>query len=143
MTGASTATCAGCGHVFAPVKLIESGGVKRCLECGLASPATARRCQCGAELDLDPKELREILAERRSSARGMIIGAILVGFLGGLGFLALGLVSFWLSLALIVVVGGMSARMYRKGARLLYAVNATSDDVEGKSEALPQARLRE
>ena len=95
------------------------------------------------ELDLDPKELREILAERRSSARGMIIGSILVGFLGVLAFLALALVSGWLSIVGIVAIGGVSARMFRKGARILYAVNATSDDVEGKSEALPQARLRE
>jgi hypothetical protein len=141
VTGASTETCSRCGHVFERMAVPVSAGVRRCLECGLTSPATARRCQCGAELDIEPADLRGLLAERRGAGRSMIAAAIAVGVFAVGAFAAIAMVSGLVAVGGIGVTIAFSARTYRKGRRILDAAHVMTAELAAREAALPEARI--
>jgi hypothetical protein len=151
ITGASAMTCSGCGHAFGPaaVAVAQGPAVKRCLMCGLTNVATATRCECGADLDVDPADLRTLIAHRRSSAWALLLGSIVLGIasiIGGVVLLVgLSLVSPKLSIgALAVAFAGVGAATAgcRKAMRIFGATRATRDELDAKASALPQAKLR-
>jgi hypothetical protein len=141
--GASAATCSRCGHEFAPGEpTATSPGVRRCLECGLTSPGSARICQCGADLEIDPAEVRGLIAQRRSHARGLIVGSVLLAVFGVVAFVVVAMVSGLVSIIGIGVTVSAAAKMYRTGSRILYAANTVSAELDGKAGTLPRAQLR-
>ena len=143
ITGASAQTCSGCGHTFEALALVEERRARRCLECGLVHPATARRCQCGFEFDIDPVDLRAVLARQRSAGRGMIATSAVVGVVGLVVCGAFVLVSGIISIVGIIAVTSLCTSRFRKGARILDAVRTVSDELEGKTDALPSARIHQ
>ena len=143
MTAASAASCSRCGYTYPSqvVAVAATPGVKRCLMCGLTNVGTARRCECGADLDIEPADLREVLAERRGAGRSMIVTAILVGVFGVGAFAAMAMVSGLLAVGGIGITCGFSARTYRKGRRILDATNVMTAELAAREAALPEARI--
>jgi len=153
LTGASSETCSRCGHVYAAqsVALVEARPVKRCLMCGLTNLATAERCECGADLEIDPADLRSWSAHRRSTGWAMLVGSIALGLgsiLGGaLLVFAFGLVGSpkgtLLALLAMFTGVGMATAGCRKATRILGATRLARDELEGKTDALPSARIHQ
>jgi len=146
VTGTSTTTCSRCGHQFAPVAAPEERRALRCAMCGIVSPSSTRRCQCGFEFDMPPEDLRAFYQARRTVGWALLAGSIALGVLGTAAIIALAAISPVILVkgtifALGAVIAGSVAGC-RKAVRILSATRMNIADLDGKSDALPQARIR-
>ena len=141
VTAASATSCPQCGHTYAPTSIVVAPRrAKRCAMCGIVNTASASECQCGFEFDQPPGELRAFYVSRRRIGIAMTIAAILLGLItsgalffiwmfGILGFLSFGgLTTFWIALT-------------RKGLRIARAASDNLAELDGKTDALPAARV--
>lgn len=143
MTAASAGSCPQCGHVFAAgsvAALVPSGRPQRCAMCGIVSPASVARCQCGFEFDGEPGELRELYVRRRRAGLAMIVGSSVAGVVA---MTALGALLFFGPVTLLGFggVGSMWVATARKGLRIARAAGDNLAELDGKTEALPPARV--
>jgi hypothetical protein len=144
VTGASTKTCSKCGHEFAPIALPEERRARRCAMCGIVSPSSVSRCQCGFDFDQAPEDLRAFYQTRRSVGWALMIGSVCLGVFGSAALLAMVLFSPVIAvkgtlIGLAAVLGGSVAGC-RKALRILSATRINLDELDGK-EGLPQARV--
>ncbi len=146
VTGASTKTCTRCGPEFAAAAApaIERRA-RRCAMCGIVNSATVTRCQCGFDFEQEPEDLRTFFKTRRANAWGLLVGSLLLGFGGTAILTALVLFSPVIPVkamffAFVAVIGGGLAGA-RKAMRILSATRINLDDLDGKGDAVPQARV--
>jgi hypothetical protein len=144
LTGGSSTTCSGCGHVFDKVIAAPSRRPRRCVMCGIVSHGATKRCECGYEYETDPEVLRQLIAQQRVNGWSLLIGGIVIA-IGGLGFpivtALVHVISVRAMIAVPIVAVAASVGMMRKGTRILDAARANLDDLEGESDALPAARV--
>ncbi len=145
VTGASTTTCSRCGHQFAPIEAPLERRARRCAMCGIVNPSSVSRCDCGFEFDMAPEDLRSFYQTRRSVAWALLAGSIALGVLGTAGIIAIAAISPVILVkgtifALGAVIAGSVAGC-RKAVRILSATRMNIADLDGKSDALPQARI--
>jgi hypothetical protein len=146
VTGASSKTCSKCGHEFAAIAApIETARPKRCAMCGIVNAASVTRCQCGFDFEQEPEDLRAFYKSRRANGWILLIGS---AALGVFGTLALGLfMAFSPVISIKVIFFGFAAILSgsvagcRKAMRILSATRINLDDLDGKGDALPQARV--
>jgi ABC-type taurine transport system substrate-binding protein len=145
VTGASTTTCSRCGHQFAPVAPQVETRARRCAMCGIVNPSTVARCDCGFEFEQAPEDLRAFYQTRRSVGWALLAGSIALGIIGTALIIALAAISpvilikgtvFALGAVIAASVAGC-----RKAVRILSATRMNLADLDGKSDALPQARV--
>jgi hypothetical protein len=145
VTGASSKACSRCGHEFAEVKQVADSRAQRCAMCGIVNAASVRRCQCGFDFDQAPEDLRAFYQSRRANAWILLIGSVCLGVFGTAALLAFILIS-----PIITIKGGFiglgavlagSIAGSRKAMRILSATRINLDDLDGKGEVVPQARV--
>src|SRR5438552_5664924 len=86
VTGASSATCSRCGHVFAPTEVPQARRAQRCVMCGIVNASSASKCDCVFLFDQAPEDLRAFYLARRSVAWVLMIGSIVLA-IGGCALL--------------------------------------------------------
>jgi len=146
VTGASTKTCSKCGHEFAPIDVpVATGRAKRCAMCGIVNASNVSRCQCGFDFEQEPEDLRAFYKSRRANAWVMLVGGALLGVFGTLGLGLFVATSPVIPIKAVVVgfaaVLGGAVAMCRKAMRILSATRINLDDLDGKGDAVPQARV--
>jgi hypothetical protein len=145
VTGWSSKTCSRCGHQFAAVEVVADQRAQRCAMCGVVNSASARRCDCGFEFDQAPEDLRAFYKSRRSNAWVLLFGSVALGVFGSAAILAFIVLSPAISIRLsvfgfIAVIGG-AVTGSRKAMRILSATRINLDDLDGKGDVVPQARV--
>jgi hypothetical protein len=145
VTGASAKTCSKCGHEFATVSAVTATRAQRCAMCGIVNASSVRLCQCGFDFEQPPEDLRAFYQSRRSNAWVLLVGSVCLGVFGTLGIVALMLITPVIAIkGTIVGLGAVftgSIAGSRKAMRILSATRINLDDLDGKGDALPQARV--
>lgn len=146
VTGASSTTCNRCGHAFETVAVVVADRrPQRCAMCGIVNDRSVKRCQCGFEFDMPPEEARPFFQARRANAWFLLIGSIALGAVGLVILVVILLASPVIPVkGLVFAIAGVSAACAagtRKAARILSATRINLDELDGKGEALPAARV--
>ena len=146
VTGASSKTCSKCGHAFAArAAPIDPGRAKRCAMCGIVNSSTVARCQCGFDFEQEPEDLRAFYKSRRANAWVLLITGSGLGVFGTLGLALFVAFSPVIPIKGVLVgfaaVLGSSVAICRKSMRILSATRINLDDLDGKGDAVPQARV--
>jgi hypothetical protein len=149
LTGASSTTCSGCGHEFAATTVVSPvvRRVNRCPMCGISNEASRRQCQCGHVFETDPAALRDLLRSQRSVARTMLVGSIVLGVLGLavpiaiVAFSRVVAVKFMIAVPFVALA--TAAAGARKATRILYSTRIGLDELDGRTDLLPTARVIE
>ena len=145
VTGASSKTCSKCGHEFAAAPAVADSRAQRCAMCGIVNSSSVRRCQCGFDFEQPPEDLRAFYQSRRSNAWVLLIGSVCLGVFGTLaivGFLIVTpVIAIKLTIFALIAVFTGSVAGSRKAMRILSATRINLDDLDGKAEAIPQARV--
>jgi len=146
MTGASSTTCNKCGHAFEAVAVVASDKrPQRCAMCGIVNDRSVKRCQCGFEFDMPPEEARPFYQARRTNAWFLLIGSIALGAIGLAALIGILVASPVIPIkGLVVAIAAVSAAVgagARKAARILSATRINLDELDGRTEALPAARV--
>ena len=148
VTGASSNKCSRCGHEFAAVTTLPvAARARRCAMCGIVNSAAVTICQCGFDFDMPQEDLRGFYQSRRSNAWVLMIGSACLGVFGTLGLALFMAFSPVIPIKGVVLgfaaILGASAAGCRKALRILSATRYNLDDLDGKGDALPQAKLVE
>ena len=146
VTGASSTTCSRCGHEFAPAVVAPTEQrARRCAMCGIVNSSSVTRCQCGFDFDMPQEDLRGFYQSRRSNAWVLLIGSATLGIFGTLGLALFVAFSPVIPIKAVVLgfaaVLGASAAGCRKSMRILSATRYNLDDLDGKGDAVPQAKV--
>ena len=141
VTAASATSCPQCGHTYPTSSLVvEPRRAKRCAMCGIINTASASACQCGFDFDQPPGELHAFYRRRRREGIAMTVLAIGLGVVttGALLFLAM---FGFVGVVVFLLVTTFWIALTRRGLRIARAAGDNLAELDGKTDALPAARV--
>lgn len=141
VTAASATSCPQCGHAYATSSIVVAPRrAKRCAMCGIINTASASECPCGFEFDQPPAELHAFYRRRRREGIAMTVLAIGLGVVATGALLFLALFGF-VGVVVFCLVTTFWIALIRRGLRIARAAGDNLAELDGKTDALPVARV--